>query len=174
VVDAVRNAMSSSQQSEVKAWEEEITGCEHGLLLQQDAPKTVSSSGATCNACELSNNLWLCLTCGSLSCGRQQFGGTGGNGHALAHFEATAHPLAVKLGTITPEGTADVYCYACNDARVDHALQEHMATFGIHVADQVKTEKSMTELVRGPPSFGGIHAEGACSKWSKTSNSTLR
>jgi hypothetical protein len=38
--------------------------------------------------------------------------GSGGNGSALRHFEATGskYPLVVKLGTITPAG-ADVYSY---------------------------------------------------------------
>jgi len=29
-------SMASAQQSEVKAWEEELTACEHALLLAQD------------------------------------------------------------------------------------------------------------------------------------------
>lgn len=43
----------------------------------------------------------------------QHWDGTGGNGSALRHFEATGrkYPLVVKLGTITPNG-ADVYSYA--------------------------------------------------------------
>ncbi len=41
----------------------------------------------------------------------------------------------------------DVYCYACNDAKIDPELAAHLATFGIEVAGQSKTEKSMTELV---------------------------
>lgn len=65
--------------------------------------------GATCSQCELGENLWLCLTCGALGCGRAQYGGNGGNGHGLAHFDQTGHPLAVKLGTITPEGTAGAF-----------------------------------------------------------------
>ena len=59
-----------------------------------------------CSSCELTANLWLCLTCGLANCGRQQFGGLGGNGHALQHFKETGHGVGVKLGTITPEGTA--------------------------------------------------------------------
>lgn len=61
---------------------------------------------AHCAKCALNENLWLCLTCGSLGCGRQQFGGFGGNGHGLSHYEETRHPVSVKLGTITPEGEA--------------------------------------------------------------------
>ncbi|KAF8211850.1 hypothetical protein K438DRAFT_1902808 [Mycena galopus ATCC 62051] len=141
-------SLSSARQSEVKAWEEEFEACEHTLLLQQTSVGAVPASGlAHCAACELTSNLWLCLTCGSLGCGRVQYGGvTGGNGHGLRHFEETGHPVSVKLGTITPEGGADIYCYTCNDAKLDPALSEHLAVFGINVKTAQKTEKSMTEM----------------------------
>lgn len=64
-----------------------------------------------CTECDLNSNLWLCLTCGFANCGRQQFGGVGGNGHALQHWQETGHPVGVKLGTITPEGTGGGYDY---------------------------------------------------------------
>ncbi|KAF8148726.1 hypothetical protein K438DRAFT_1733829 [Mycena galopus ATCC 62051] len=87
------------------AWEEEREACEHTLMLQQTAVDAIPASRlAHCVACELASNLWLCLTCGSLGCGRRQL--DGGNGHALNHFEDTGHPVVVKLGTITPEGGA--------------------------------------------------------------------
>ena len=104
------SSMSSAQKSEVKAWEEEITSCGHCDHLEQDPPRTIEPAGlAHCASCELTNNLWLCLTCGALGCGRQQFGGTGGNGHAKTHYSETMHPLAVKLGTIEPEGNAGAW-----------------------------------------------------------------
>lgn len=53
----------------------------------------------------MTENLWLCLTCGFANCGRKQFGGIGGNGHALDHYKETGHMLGVKFGTITAEGT---------------------------------------------------------------------
>ncbi len=96
--------------------------------------------------CDLKGNLWLCLQCGNLGCGRAQFGGVGGNSHGLAHADSTNHPVAVKLGSITPEGTADVYCYSCNEERVDTELTAHLAHWGIDIAGREKTEKSMTEL----------------------------
>ena len=96
--------------------------------------------------CDLKENLWLCLQCGNLGCGRAQFGGAGGNSHGLKHTEETEHAIAVKLGSITPEGTADVYCYACNEERVDTELPKHLAHWGINIAEREKTEKSLTEL----------------------------
>lgn len=123
LTDGIMLSLSSARQSEVKAWEEEITACEHTLCLEQLQSGTIPQEGnnqppdqecifisilglAHCASCELTSNLWLCLTCGALGCGRAQFGGTGGNGHALAHFNTTQHPVCVKLGTITPEGGA--------------------------------------------------------------------
>lgn len=68
---------------------------------------------AKCNSCDLSNNLWLCLHCGTLSCGRKNYDESGGNGHGIEHYNSTKHSLVVKLGTITPEGGASVHCYTC-------------------------------------------------------------
>lgn len=99
-----------------------------------------------CSMCDLKENLWLCLQCGNLGCGRAQFGGVDGNSHGLKHTELTNHTTAVKLGSITPEGTADVYCYSCNDEVSDTELAHHLAHWGINIADRQKTEKSLTEM----------------------------
>jgi len=76
---------------------------------------------------------------------------------------------------------ADVYCYACDDARVDPNIAQHLSTFGIEVASQKKTEKSMTELVRPLLLLGSaalalsqhLTPNFALSKSSRTSRSTL-
>ncbi|KAI5807462.1 hypothetical protein DFH27DRAFT_594209 [Peziza echinospora] len=146
-VEGVMAAMSSSRQTEVKAWEEELTACEHTLCLEQDVKKNLEAQNlAHCTSCDLKENLWLCLQCGNLGCGRAQFGGVGGNGHGLSHYEDFNHPVAVKLGSITPEGTADIYCYKCNDERIDPELASHLAYWGINIAEREKTEKSLTEM----------------------------
>lgn len=63
-----------------------------------------SCSGWKCSKCDLRENLWLNLTDGSVLCGKWFFDGSGGNGHAVEHYKETGYPLAVKLGTITPDG----------------------------------------------------------------------
>ncbi|KXN86253.1 Ubiquitin carboxyl-terminal hydrolase 14 [Leucoagaricus sp. SymC.cos] len=147
ISDGVMSSLSSARQSEVKAWEEEIIPCEHTLMLQQETAGPIPESGlAHCRLCDLKENLWLCLTCGSLGCGRQLHGGLGGNGHGLQHFNESRHPVSVKLGTITPEGSADIYCYVCDDAKQDPEIAAHLASFGINVQTLSKTEKTMTEL----------------------------
>ena len=96
--------------------------------------------------CDLKENLWLCLQCGNLGCGRAQFGGVGGNSHGLKHADDSTHHVAVKLGSITPEGSADVYCYHCNEERIDTDLAAHLGHWGISISEREKTEKSLTEL----------------------------
>lgn len=146
VVDAVLKANTFAQQEEVKAWEQELTACEHTLCLEQDAARQISQNLGHCSACDLNENLWLCLTCGNLGCGRKQFGGTGGNGHGVEHTQVSKHPVAVKLGSLTADGTADIYCYACDEERVDPELPNHLLHWGINIKDRIKTEKSLTEM----------------------------
>lgn len=106
-VNYILNSSSASESNELKAWELEIKPCKHTLELVQDKNvKILSKNEAQCNDCNLNSNLWLCLTCGNLGCGRKQWDGTGGNGHGLSHFEETKHPISVKTGTITPNGEA--------------------------------------------------------------------
>ncbi|KAI1630946.1 ubiquitinyl hydrolase [Biscogniauxia mediterranea] len=147
IVDGILKANTFSRQEEVKAWEQEMTTCEHILMLQQHESRKIQSGDlGHCSKCDLKENLWLCLECGNLGCGRAQFGGVGGNSHGLAHATESRHAVAVKLGSITPEGTADVYCYQCDDERVDSELGAHLAHWGIILAERVKTEKSLTEM----------------------------
>lgn len=131
-ISGVMSALSAKKQSEVKAWEEEIRECPHAASMvsvpKADGAKVAGKLARCqalillsvlrlltnswlfvsehCNDCELKNNLWLCLTCGNVGCGRKQYDGSGGNGHGMAHYETTGHSVCVKLGTITPEGTA--------------------------------------------------------------------
>ncbi len=147
VVESVLKANTFARQAEVQAWEQEITPCEHTLCLEQESARQIESQDlGHCSMCDLKENLWLCLQCGNLGCGRQQFGGIGGNSHGLKHTELSSHAVAVKLGSITPDGTADIYCYACNEERSDPELAAHLAHWGINVAEREKTEKSLTEM----------------------------
>ncbi|KAL8825512.1 MAG: hypothetical protein Q9191_004369 [Dirinaria sp. TL-2023a] len=147
IVDSVLKANTFAKQAEVQAWEQEMVPCEHTLCLEQETARKIESQDlGRCSMCDLKENLWLCLQCGNLGCGRAQFGGSGGNSHGLKHTELTSHAVAVKLGSITPEGTADIYCYACNEERTDPEIAAHLAQWGINIAEREKTEKSLTEM----------------------------
>jgi ubiquitin carboxyl-terminal hydrolase 5/13 len=67
-------------------------------LKQLDNGRKIPPSGWKCDECDLTVNLWLNLTDGSILCGRKYHDGTGGNGHASAYYSKTRFPLAVKLG----------------------------------------------------------------------------
>ena len=101
---------------------------------------------ACCAKCDLKTNLWLFMSTGYIGCGRRYYDGSGGNNHAVEYAEETKHCVALKLGTITPEGSASIHCYKCDDDVLDDKLAEHLAVLGIDIAKQVKTEKSMAEM----------------------------
>lgn len=156
VVDGVLRANTFSKEVEVKAWEQEFTPCKHTENLEQGPGKPIPSGElGQCSKCDLKENLWLCLTCGNLGCGRSQMGGLAGNNHGREHGASSGHPVVVKLGSLTADGTADVYCYACDDDRIDPRLTEHLAHWGIDIAGRQKTEKSMAE-VNVDQNFGGF------------------
>ncbi|KAJ5172262.1 hypothetical protein N7492_004855 [Penicillium capsulatum] len=147
VIDGIMAAMTYSKKEEVKAWEQEFIPCEHTLcLVQKDCENSQTKDISQCSSCDLRENLWLCLECGNVGCGRSQFGGSKGNSHALSHADSSSHGVAVKLGSITAEGTADIYCYTCNEERTDPELANHLAHWGIYLAGREKTEKSLMEM----------------------------
>ena len=94
-------------------------------------------AGNTLMVCELNSHihhhlsLSMCVSVGS-----------GGNNHAVEYYESTKHPLAVKLGTITPDG-GDVYSYDEDDMVVDPLLTQHLAHFGIDIASMTKVSSSV-------------------------------
>ncbi|KAK8894595.1 Ubiquitin carboxyl-terminal hydrolase 5 [Tritrichomonas musculus] len=145
VIDEIKERPSASCAGALKSWELKAIECEHVKNLQQPADK-MPPQQCKCSDCDLDKNLWLCLTCGHIGCGRKMFDGSGGNNHAVDHWEKTHHPVVVKLGTISPDGRADLYCYKCDETVIDSKIHDHLATFSIDVANSVKTESTTTEL----------------------------
>jgi ubiquitin carboxyl-terminal hydrolase 5/13 len=60
-------------------------------LLQLDNGKKIPPCGWMCEKCDLTQNLWLNLTDGSILCGRKFYDGTGGNDHAIGHYRSTGN-----------------------------------------------------------------------------------
>ncbi|KXT17532.1 hypothetical protein AC579_3220 [Pseudocercospora musae] len=48
---------------------------------------------AMCASCAGTNNLWICLICGNIGCGRYD------EAHAFAHYEETSHCYAMDIST---------------------------------------------------------------------------
>lgn len=89
----------------------------HQNLVQLPFVGKIPTKGWRCQAdggCDKTENLWMNLTDGKILCGRRMFDGSGGNNHAMEHYEKTKYPLAVNLGTITASA-ADVYSYDEDD-----------------------------------------------------------
>uniref|UniRef100_A0A182QI34 Ubiquitin carboxyl-terminal hydrolase n=1 Tax=Anopheles farauti TaxID=69004 RepID=A0A182QI34_9DIPT len=151
-IEAVQKAEAASVKREreqlANTWDGEIrqVSAHAADLLQLDNGKKIPPTGWKCEKCDLTSNLWLNLTDGSIMCGRKFFDGSGGNDHAVNHYKETNYPLAVKLGTITADGKGDVYSYSEDDMVEDPHLVQHLAHWGINVGQLEKTEKSMIEL----------------------------
>lgn len=144
LVISILNAPSESEKSNKKAWEEDIATCEHALTLKQNEEINIEEKNKNkCSNCDLKSNLWLCLTCGNISCGRKE---TGGNEHAIEHFKKSGHPLVVKIGTISNDSEASLYCYSCDNDVKDENLATHLQVLGIDISSQKKTEKTITEM----------------------------
>lgn len=146
-IEALLSADSASRRQDVEAWDGEVRQVsQHAVALRQPATDVrIPPCGWRCSQCDLRENLWVNLTDGSILCGRRYFDGSGGNNHALEHHKRTGFPLAVKLGTITPDG-ADVYSYEEDEMVLDPGLAEHLSHFGIDMMNMQKTDKTMTEL----------------------------
>lgn len=151
-IQAVKSASSYTAASQSNAWQLELVPCEHVAMLDSlaaETPQYTVSKPQKCSDCDLTENLWVCLFCGHIGCGRKNYDGTGGNNHAIDHYELNADPghhcLAVKLGTITAE-SIDLFCYMCDDEKADPSYKEHLLRLGIDAVNSVKTEESMLEL----------------------------
>ncbi|KAK2463669.1 hypothetical protein APHAL10511_004420 [Amanita phalloides] len=81
--------------------------CRYSQNLLSSHPPSVSSrssvpipfanpatpSLSSCSACSSTTNLWICLICGNIGCGRY------GRAHAHSHYQATTHLYALELET---------------------------------------------------------------------------
>eukprot|EP01128_Nolandella_sp_AFSM9_P000933 TRINITY_DN1105_c0_g1_i2.p1 TRINITY_DN1105_c0_g1~~TRINITY_DN1105_c0_g1_i2.p1 ORF type:complete len:826 (-),score=182.12 TRINITY_DN1105_c0_g1_i2:103-2445(-) len=117
-------------------------------LHQEPSQRTLASSGWTCEVCggKADTNLWLNLSSGKVLCGRRNFDGSGGQGHANEHYQQHPnYPLAVKLGTITAT-SADIWSYPEDDMVIDPLLESHLAHWGLDMHSLKKTDKTIAEL----------------------------
>ncbi|NXC95311.1 UBP13 hydrolase, partial [Certhia familiaris] len=143
--DALLSAKSPYRKQEPDSWEEELQASKHAkTLVQLDNGVRIPPSGWKCSRCDLRENLWLNLTDGSVLCGKWFFDGSGGNGHAMEHYKETGYPLAVKLGTITPDG-ADVYSFDEEEPVLDPHIAKHLAHFGIDMLQMQVTENGLRD-----------------------------
>lgn len=72
---------------------------------------------ASCKTCGSINNLWLCLTCGNVGCGRYE------QGHAHDHFMKTGHSFAIDIRKKTVwDYNGDQYIHRLIESRLEKEL----------------------------------------------------
>ncbi|KAG5342452.1 hypothetical protein C0989_001516 [Termitomyces sp. Mn162] len=81
--------------------------CRYSQILQSSHPTSSSTRStlpipfanpstptlSSCSSCSSTTNLWICLICGNIGCGRY------GRAHAHAHYQSTTHLYALELET---------------------------------------------------------------------------
>ncbi|KAG4385693.1 hypothetical protein GLYMA_12G146600v4 [Glycine max] len=141
-VDAILLAEGAERKEQLAAWTaDKKKVSSYATNLQQiDNGVVIPPSGWKCAKCDKTDNLWLNLTDGMILCGRKMWGGTGGNNHAVEHYQETGFPVAVKLGTITADLEA-----ADDESVLDPQLAQHLAFFGIDFSSLRKTEMTTAE-----------------------------
>ncbi|EJS44831.1 ubp14p [Saccharomyces arboricola H-6] len=147
-IEKILRAKSQDFQDKKNSWELEIRTCPHTENFQVPTKPENAVNLNQCSSCDLTQNLWLCLHCGSIGCGREQIG-IDGHSHALHHYQHNNnHSLAIKLGSLS-SSTYDLYCYACDDeTRFPDNLNLGTALqiYGIDVQEKIADEKTLVEL----------------------------
>ncbi|KAL3475654.1 putative RING and UBP finger domain protein [Aspergillus californicus] len=74
---------------------------------------------AECSTCHSDINLWMCLICGSVGCGRYD------SAHAFAHYSQTSHTFAMDLSTQRVwDYAGDAYVHRIIQSKTDGKLVE--------------------------------------------------
>eukprot|EP00096_Caligus_rogercresseyi_P009393 TRINITY_DN3185_c0_g1_i1.p1 TRINITY_DN3185_c0_g1~~TRINITY_DN3185_c0_g1_i1.p1 ORF type:complete len:547 (-),score=156.85 TRINITY_DN3185_c0_g1_i1:247-1887(-) len=77
--------------------------CPH-LVSEKILPGTRVERPFKCSKCDLSTSLWLCVSCGSVNCGRYA------SAHGLSHFsENPSHSVVMESSELS------LFCYLCDD-----------------------------------------------------------
>ncbi|CCF57036.1 hypothetical protein KAFR_0C00410 [Kazachstania africana CBS 2517] len=147
-INEILQSKSKTLVDQTNSWELELKTCQHIMSFDVNSLHSKEVDISSCNDCTLDSNLWLCLHCGNIGCGRQQIG-IEGNSHALAHFDSNkTHPLAIKLGSLS-KSSNDVYCYECDDEvkfSDDKTMESILTKFSFDLHNKLATEKTLTEL----------------------------
>lgn len=103
------------------------------------SPHSAGGSGNACTTCGAEQNLWICLVCGNVGCGRYD------SAHAYAHYESTSHCYAMDIAT------QHVWDYA-GDGYVHRLIQNK---------DELKPRAPGSEPIDSKAVDGGMAAFGA-------------
>lgn len=133
-----------------------VSKCPH-IHTSSNVELTIDGSNVKCSMCDLRDNLWVCLECGFIGCGRIQ-PGIQGNGHALMHFNDSSglgkiHGQVALLSSVR-DGSAETFCYLCQEfVHNPHRLNIHCQNLApksfseIAGGEQVSNSSGMTGIV---------------------------
>ncbi|KAL5343708.1 BRCA1-associated protein 2-domain-containing protein [Aspergillus crustosus] len=100
------------------------SGCPVCRFTQDDPRKPsqglpFDGENAECSVCHSDNNLWVCLICGSVGCGRYD------SAHAFAHYTQTSHAFAMDISTQRVwDYVGDAYVHRIIQSKTDGKLVE--------------------------------------------------
>jgi BRCA1-associated protein len=84
-----------------------------------DAATDSDEEPAECSVCHTEDNLWACLICGSIGCGRYD------GAHAFDHWKQTAHAFAMDLNSQRVwDYVGDAYVHRIIQSKTDGKLVE--------------------------------------------------
>lgn len=133
----------------------EVT-CEHmeHIRLERVKRKILKPSDWSCSECGTTEGVWACLTCGKFGCGRYQ------NEHALTHYKAEEHPLALEINH------KYCHCYDCDGYVSNDNKKEELETLR-KLLDHAQTVDELTSttrsgrVIRAPPKIQSTKEEFA-------------
>ncbi|OJJ64432.1 hypothetical protein ASPSYDRAFT_142805 [Aspergillus sydowii CBS 593.65] len=100
------------------------SGCPVCRYTQDEFRKTsqglpFDDENAECSVCHSDVNLWVCLICGNVGCGRYD------SAHAFAHYTQTSHTFAMDLSTQRVwDYVGDAYVHRIIQSKTDGKLVE--------------------------------------------------
>ncbi|KAJ2336971.1 hypothetical protein GGI00_000521 [Coemansia sp. RSA 2681] len=98
------------------------------------------SEANCCSVCGCTGDLWICLVCGTIGCGRYV------NGHAKDHFNETQHPYSMELQSqCVWDYVGDGYVHRLLQNMADRkviALDAYAPTSATAAADQQRDNRS--------------------------------
>ncbi|KAI8342965.1 hypothetical protein BC941DRAFT_447814 [Chlamydoabsidia padenii] len=93
-----------------------------------------------CHECGCTDNLWICLVCGQIGCGRAK------QGHALAHYQATSHLYALDIETQRVwDYAGDGYVHRLIQNVVDGKIVELPS----HIQHHEQDHEQVSDMTRG-------------------------
>ncbi|GMM58137.1 Etp1 protein [Maudiozyma humilis] len=119
--------------------------------LSRDSLLKQMGNRPKCSTCAAPDNLWVCLVCGNVGCGRYN------SKHAIQHFEDSSHCFAMDIKTQRVwDYAGDNYVHRLVQNEIDGKLVE----VGLSV-EQARTQPQQGQAAAAPGSSNGKHSTAA-------------